>query len=157
MRSRTVRHPDGETFRVSLRWMPWRPRIRRGFREGADVAGTTSRFAFEFDMVGCAFWLALVMLLVVLVPLLSLVLELVVVIAILFPLSIAVSVLGLRPFEVEVEAIARQEERRLFVTQARGVPGASREIDRLSSAIRAGWDPHLEPPPAPVVSAVHVR
>jgi len=156
MRSRTVQHPDGETFRVSLRWMPWRPRLRTGFGPGRKVARGTDDL-FLWSDLGCFIWVALALVLVVLVPVLSLALELVVVLAILFPLSIVVSVIGLRRFEVEVETTKLEDERRLFVTHARGVPGASREIDRLASAIAAGWDPRLEPPPAPPVSAVQMR
>ncbi|MCW2971968.1 MAG: hypothetical protein JWN72_241 [Thermoleophilia bacterium] len=155
MRSRTARHPNGDVYLVSLRWMPWRPHVRRGPASGlraAEAIGGPS----DIDPVGCLFWIALVVGIIVLAPLLSLVLEFVVVLALLLPLSILASVVGLRRFEVEVEPSGTKGEG-VYVTQARGVPAARSEVRRLTEAISLGWNPRLGPPDAALESAVTIR
>jgi hypothetical protein len=99
-----VDDPDGQTWRISRRWVPWRRRRWRDINPpGADLNGLAT--GLPDDVVGLALLVVLVLIAVLLVPLLLLPLLLVaevVLLLLLMPFAVAGRVLLGRRWCVEV-------------------------------------------------------
>lgn len=147
MITRTAHAPDGTDYKISLRWLPWRPRVRRDPLSSADDAGTSWWMLDDFgaadDLAGLGLALILIVvavLAVVFFPVLFAIAEIIVLVLIALPLAILASIVGLKSFEVEVEPAGTRHQP-LLVTHARGFVSAERTMRRLKRQLEAGEQP----------------
>jgi hypothetical protein len=121
MRKR-VRGPDGTTWRVGRRWLPWRPRRRAGVAtpwvDGLEFAGAD-------DAVGCLVAVAVAVLLPVIVLAVMFALEWLALAAVL-PVAVAARAITGRPWIVTARPL-----------ESVGVPGHGGHL-RYAYAVR-GW------------------
>jgi hypothetical protein len=143
LQTRTVTDPSGTSWRISLRWLPWKP--KRRFRldpddiPGLDMAGDAVSSAD--DLLGGLGAVVLVVLasiaLVALLPLLVLGLELLALLAVL-AVGLLLAVAGLGRQVVEVERLSDDGDALVLERHCRGAWAARRALVELARAAEHG-------------------
>lgn len=148
LQTRFATDPSGHRWRVSVRWLPWKPRTGDMARDatGLDLPDFGG---FDDELgLGCAFLLVLA-LFIVLVPIGIFLLEVMLLVIVFVLLVLLGGALGLRRWTIEVEGPEPASYVSRIVARHRGVRAADASMRSISEAIERGtWSPHHPHDPA---------
>lgn len=140
LQSRVVTDPDGDRWRVSVRWTPWWPRRRKDDWIDPNSLGDTL-FLGADDAAGCLFSIAVVLVVVsvvVFLPVALFLLEVALLVVLAVPLVTVLALVGATAWRIEVELEDPVEQKRSLLQYHRGLRAADAAIQDLADRIERG-------------------